>query len=440
MSRDRYRAGRRLSPKGLFQLVAEEAFKDGKIEPVEQEVLTRLARFLGIPEDSTRRIARQALSKFRKGELGTPRSLRPRLLYERTLYFVWSDGEEDRREEKMLEGLRRLFRIGPEEHREILERVRSPGYGTGSRIDEAPPTEELSTDQLGRMQEELREQLRQTSPEQAPASGPEPSSEPAPAESDPGPVPSPVPAPEPSPGPVPMPVPERAPEPSPRPAPVPAPEPSPPEGRPAPRRSVGERPGELRIPLLPGGVPVPLVPNLGFALLGIGAGGALLGVISLLLPEGTRLGEGAYSMAMALWIGTYWTLRSRYEASLLPPDAALVVSARGVRLPGVFLGAPGEVSLPRSEIEALEVTRTMRSREETIRVLHLRRREGKALSLHETALGMDFERACRELEGYLLRPVTWNDAEGITPQFRIFLVTLVALPLAFGLLIYLSSP
>jgi hypothetical protein len=391
MPKDRYKVGHRLSPKGLFQLVAEEAFKDGKIEPVEQEILSRLARFLGIPSDSARRIAGQAKKKFQQGKLGTPRPLKPAVLYERVLYFAWSDGREDSREEKMLAGLRRLFRISPEDHEAMRAKVTHPSYAEGTLVDMAPPTEAISLDTLGEIADRMRA-------EEA-------------AEPEPRPVPRPSP-------------------------PSPRPEPPPPVSARPVAHQVGLKTGRSRFPLCPGGIPIPLLPHAFLAVLGMGAAALPLLLISALLSENQRLGQGSFGLAMAAGFGAYWSARKAYEASVLPHDAALVVSAKGIVVPGILCGGSGESKISRGEIKGLKVSKVPRGRQETLLVLHLQLSKGGEICLYETALDADFDHVCKELEAYLLRPIQREEeSAGMSSDFRIFLMLLVGIPVMIFLVV-----
>ena len=117
MTEDRYRKGAPLGRDGLFQLVTDEAFRDGRIDAVELDLLNRLARFLKLDAVQARAIARLSKGKFRSGLLGPARPLSPGELYGETLAFVMSDGRIDPLEEAMITGLRKLFRIGDDEDR-----------------------------------------------------------------------------------------------------------------------------------------------------------------------------------------------------------------------------------------------------------------------------------------------------------------------------------
>lgn len=138
MSSDFYQAGRPLSRVGLFQLITDEVFKDGLVEDWENSALNKLGRFLKVDAETARVVARRSASRFRKGELGSHRPMNVVALYERALYFVWSDGRVDPGEKVMLAGLRTYFNLSDEKHEELLARVRAPGYAEGVDPELAP--------------------------------------------------------------------------------------------------------------------------------------------------------------------------------------------------------------------------------------------------------------------------------------------------------------
>jgi hypothetical protein len=126
---DRYRPGRALDARGLFQLLCEELFRDGAPLSAEHDrLLLGVARKLDLPAGTTVRIARRAWARQRLGELGPPAPPDLRRFYERALYYVWADGEEDPVEAEMVRLLRRLLRVDDLEHHAYVSRVRRPGY------------------------------------------------------------------------------------------------------------------------------------------------------------------------------------------------------------------------------------------------------------------------------------------------------------------------
>ncbi len=141
MKNEFYEVGKPLSRKGLFQLLTDEVFKDGKVEKWENSILNKLAKFLSIKSEWARKIASRSMEKFKKGQLGTKRPLNAMQLYERALFFVWSDGVIDDAERKMLQGLRMFFNISSKAHDEMLLRVQTDEYREKFKPEEKPTTE-----------------------------------------------------------------------------------------------------------------------------------------------------------------------------------------------------------------------------------------------------------------------------------------------------------
>ena len=140
MVKEQYELGKPLSRKGLFQLVTDEVFKDGKVEKWENSILNKLAKFLSIKGEWAQKIAGRSAEKYKAGELGTKRPLNAMQLYERALFFVWSDGVVDEAERKMLQGLRMFFNISSKAHDEMLRRIQEPDYVEKYRPQEKPLT------------------------------------------------------------------------------------------------------------------------------------------------------------------------------------------------------------------------------------------------------------------------------------------------------------
>lgn len=127
MSTDHFRKGQPLGREGLFQLVTDEAFRDGRLDSRELDILRRLAAFLRLDGATARAIAKVSKAKFRATLLGSARPLSPEALYGEAMAFVMSDGRVDPLEERMVLGLRKLFRIDDETDRkartQALERI-----------------------------------------------------------------------------------------------------------------------------------------------------------------------------------------------------------------------------------------------------------------------------------------------------------------------------
>ena len=116
--------GKPLTTEGLFELVCDEVFLDGVVEDFENKILQVLATFLGIEAEKALEIASRAKARFEAGQFSESRPLAPAVLYEKALYFICSDGEIDDDERRMVQGLRKLFKISDKFHQEIMDKMK----------------------------------------------------------------------------------------------------------------------------------------------------------------------------------------------------------------------------------------------------------------------------------------------------------------------------
>jgi tellurite resistance protein len=96
----------------MFRLIAQEAYRDGQLDPRERQILVTMARFLKLPADVTEAILVAAKANYDAGALGSPRPLDARDLYAHALGYVLADGEVEPEEQAMMEGLRRVLGLG----------------------------------------------------------------------------------------------------------------------------------------------------------------------------------------------------------------------------------------------------------------------------------------------------------------------------------------
>lgn len=96
---------------GLFALVCDEVFRDGKVEDVENRVLNRLAGFLRLDEVRCRKVARRSRERFEAGLLGPARPLDPAALHVAVTGAAHRDGVVDPEEAILVESLRLLLEI-----------------------------------------------------------------------------------------------------------------------------------------------------------------------------------------------------------------------------------------------------------------------------------------------------------------------------------------
>jgi len=124
---DLYAHGEPLDPKGMFQLVTDEAYRNGQVGELERKVLSSLGRFLRIDGPQALAIAARSKKKFDSGELGLERNFDARALYRRVLRYVLSHGILGDRERLMLQALCKLFGISSSEHARLIEEARMEG-------------------------------------------------------------------------------------------------------------------------------------------------------------------------------------------------------------------------------------------------------------------------------------------------------------------------
>jgi len=117
---DFYSFGKPLTREGLFQLVTDEAFRDGQVSPTENKLLVALTKYLRIPTESARSIANRSRQKFKDEQLGLNRPFDKERLYKRVLRFAISDGRYDENEYNMIEVLRSLFKVSLDDHEKML--------------------------------------------------------------------------------------------------------------------------------------------------------------------------------------------------------------------------------------------------------------------------------------------------------------------------------
>ena len=112
-----------LTRETLFQLVAEEALRDGKVQQFELHLMQQLVEALGLDPIQAEARALEAKQRFHAGVLGEPRPLSRRALYRRALEVVVADGRVDDEERGLLRQLARLLGITQAVHGELSREV-----------------------------------------------------------------------------------------------------------------------------------------------------------------------------------------------------------------------------------------------------------------------------------------------------------------------------
>lgn len=116
---------RPLTKRDLFQLVADEAFRDGLIDSAEAMLLAKLGRLLGLSRDEARALASVSRARYETGHFEETRPMDIEHLYVEALQRVLADGRVGWDERRVLAGLRKLLGIAETRHRELVGKVLS---------------------------------------------------------------------------------------------------------------------------------------------------------------------------------------------------------------------------------------------------------------------------------------------------------------------------
>lgn len=95
----------RLGTANLFLLACRETWRDGEIDALDNTVLNRLIRFLGLSAQAATAIWKRAAREFSDGMLPVSGPLDRRSLYEKASRMAMMDGFIDPDERRLLQGL-----------------------------------------------------------------------------------------------------------------------------------------------------------------------------------------------------------------------------------------------------------------------------------------------------------------------------------------------
>ncbi len=107
----------------LFEIICDAAYKDGVIEGPEQKFLDEMATRLKLPQEKATEIVISSCQKYEAGELGTPRRIDGYEVYEEALKVACAEGNIFKDERKLLDLLRKLFKIPATFHKEAVNRI-----------------------------------------------------------------------------------------------------------------------------------------------------------------------------------------------------------------------------------------------------------------------------------------------------------------------------
>ena len=133
-----------LSKKRLFQIVADEVYKDGVVEDWERKVLDSMARFLKLDFPTTKSLIEDSKARYEAGELGSSRPLRAPKLYAKAIAVASKGGSIDRKELQLLVGLRKLLGINEKTHLAVLDALKKHSESQATAEETAPKESEKS--------------------------------------------------------------------------------------------------------------------------------------------------------------------------------------------------------------------------------------------------------------------------------------------------------
>jgi len=125
---------RRLTREKFFEIVAEELFRKGSIDPLECLILQRLTRFLQLKDEVILAIARAAQEKGRRIQKTDIGPFDPRVAYTGVLCEVLAYGALGPRELQMLEAFRILLRLPEGLHERLIGRTRDHRKNRADRV------------------------------------------------------------------------------------------------------------------------------------------------------------------------------------------------------------------------------------------------------------------------------------------------------------------
>ncbi len=133
MAIDHYEKGKPLRRTGIFQILAEEAWRDGEFSKADSAMLEAFRRYLRLKNQRAMEILDLAQEKYRSGRIGTLRDFSARQCYARALRYAFSDDAElSPKEDKYLRGLRATIGLTDRDHQKVVDRLRSKGWSPGS--------------------------------------------------------------------------------------------------------------------------------------------------------------------------------------------------------------------------------------------------------------------------------------------------------------------
>ena len=133
---DNYAKGQELSKDGIYQILAEEAWRDGELSGADSELLEGYRKYLRLANNRAMRILDVAEEKYRNQTIGRLRDFSPTHCYARALRYAYGDAVElSEKEAKYLDGLAAAVGLSDADRTAIRKSLEAkgwrPGPGTG---------------------------------------------------------------------------------------------------------------------------------------------------------------------------------------------------------------------------------------------------------------------------------------------------------------------
>ena len=113
-----------LTPDKLFEIVLEEALRDGKVEESEFEKVEAIKELLGVTAEQHKAAFAKVKERVDKAE-PRDRSLDRLMIYQKCLIVAAADGKITEDESSHLRVMQNFLAITPEEHKESMAKVKA---------------------------------------------------------------------------------------------------------------------------------------------------------------------------------------------------------------------------------------------------------------------------------------------------------------------------
>lgn len=119
-----YQFGQNLTTDGFFQMLCEEAYRDGILDIGENRLLAAFGKGLRLDASHIEAIKGRARRLFGSGELGPRRQFDPRRLYKRVLRYILCAGSLGALDRLAIRSLCKVFGFSRQDHVHMLHEAR----------------------------------------------------------------------------------------------------------------------------------------------------------------------------------------------------------------------------------------------------------------------------------------------------------------------------